>query len=78
MKTSLLIAGNARKFLWHETMTFLSKKTDVKKFELASVIAKMNIVKDPGTKIEELDDLFASRRALLDCLLGKEDIKLNF
>lgn len=35
-------------------------------------------MKDPCDKIKELDDLFSQRRILLDCLLKKDSIQLNF
>lgn len=66
-----------KKFLWPGLLEFFVSKTSETTEALVALLAKLDIVKDPGSQMSMLADIFNHRQLMLTLLLQVDKIQLT-
>ena len=75
--SSSLMQAHPSKFLWPELLKFFKDKPQNLIDDCVKVLAKLEVLEDPGNKMNTLYDIFGQRRIIVDQLLKVESMSLN-
>ena len=75
--TILVMAMFPEKFLWPDLLRFLEGKSGEVVNQCSQILAKMDILTDPGQQMAQLTDALALRSLLATCLMEADRIKLS-
>ena len=65
------------KFLWGDLFNFFKGKSDQVITDCVHLLAKLEVLTDPGYHMGPLTDILAQRSLLMKCLQGVDHIKLT-